>query len=83
MCGSLPFGEDSDDLQEICEGILVKPIRFTFYCRDTVAKNLINQLLHRVPEVRLGSSFAALKEHPWFENFDWVTFPAHDFLFIF
>jgi len=28
-------------------------------------------LLSKVPELRLGGSYAALKAHSWFDNFDW------------
>lgn len=28
-------------------------------------------MLSKVPELRLGGSYAALKAHPWFDNFDW------------
>jgi cGMP-dependent protein kinase len=31
------------------------------------------QLLNKVPELRLGSSFAGLKANAWFNNFDWVS----------
>ena len=72
MCGSLPFGESSEDPQEVCEEILTKAVKFTSYCRDKNARKFMNQLINRVPEVRLGSSYASLKAHPWFENFDWV-----------
>lgn len=27
--------------------------------------------MSRVPEVRLGGSYATIKANPWFENFDW------------
>lgn len=32
----------------------------------------MEKLLNRNPDARLGGSYAALKAHPWFENFDWV-----------
>jgi len=32
----------------------------------------MDQLLNKVPEIRLGESYGALKAHAWFENFDWV-----------
>ena len=32
----------------------------------------MDQLLNKVPEIRLGGSYAALKANAWFENFDWV-----------
>ena len=32
---------------------------------------MIEQLLHRSPDARLGGSFAALKAHQWFDALDW------------
>jgi len=31
----------------------------------------MDQLLNKLPEARLGGSFAALKANPWFDSFDW------------
>jgi len=27
--------------------------------------------MNKIPEIRIGGSFAALKAHQWFANFDW------------
>lgn len=32
----------------------------------------MEQLLSKIPEVRLGSSYASLRANVWFDNFDWV-----------
>jgi cGMP-dependent protein kinase len=32
----------------------------------------MDQLLSKTPELRLGSSYAALKGNQWFDHFDWV-----------
>ena len=40
----------------------------------TRAKDLVEKLLHRTPELRLGSTQGGtktLQEHPWFEGMDW------------
>ena len=29
-------------------------------------------MLSKIPEQRIGGSYAALKACPWFDNFDWV-----------
>jgi len=39
--------------------------------KDRKAKKLMLQLLNKVPELRLGSNYASLKAHPWFDHFDW------------
>lgn len=28
--------------------------------------------MNKIPEVRLGGSYSALKSHAWFKDFDWV-----------
>jgi len=71
MCGMVPFGEEAEDPYDIYEQIITKPIKFPKYLKDLRAKALMNQLLSKVPEVRLGGSFATLKANIWFEKFDW------------
>ena len=34
----------------------------------------MEQLLSKTPELRLGSSFASLKNNPFFEHFDFVFY---------
>jgi len=67
----VPFGEEAEDPYDIYEQIITKPIKFPKYLKDLRAKALMNQLLSKVPEVRLGGSFATLKANAWFEKFDW------------
>ncbi|CAK67909.1 unnamed protein product (macronuclear) [Paramecium tetraurelia] len=71
LCGYVPFGEDAEDPYEIYEQIIKNDIIYPQYFKEKKAKKLIEQLLSRIPEVRLGNSFANLKGHQWFENFDW------------
>lgn len=68
----VPFGEEAEDPYEIYEEIIKKDISYPNYLKDKKAKKLMDQLLSRVPEVRLGGQYATLKANPWFENFDWV-----------
>lgn len=72
MCGMVPYGEDATDPYEIYEEINKKNLSFPNYVKDKAAKSLNVQLLSKIPELRLGSSFAALKANAWFNNFDWV-----------
>jgi len=71
MCGMVPFGEEAEDPYEIYEEIITKPIKYPSYLKDKRAKRIMDQLINKVAEVRLGGSFASLKANPWFENFDW------------
>lgn len=72
MCGIVPFGEETEDPYSIYEEIFTQPLKYPSYLKDKKAKRLMDQLIHKYPDVRLGGSFAALKANPWFENFDWV-----------
>jgi cGMP-dependent protein kinase len=41
------------------------------FFKDSRSKKMINQLLNKVSDIRLGGSFSALKANPWFEGIDW------------
>lgn len=56
---------------EIYEEIQKKPLSFPSVLKDRKAKKLIEQLLSKTPELRLGSSYASLKNNPFFEHFDY------------
>jgi len=71
MCGMVPFGEEAEDPYEIYEEIITKPIKYPSFLKDKKARRLMDQLINKIPDLRLGGSYAALKAHPWFENFDW------------
>lgn len=61
MCGRVPFGEDAEDPYEIYEEIIKSPIVYPTYLKDRKARKLMDQLINKVPEIRLGGSYAALK----------------------
>ncbi|KAL4498348.1 hypothetical protein ABPG72_013154 [Tetrahymena utriculariae] len=71
MCGGVPFAEDVEDPYEIYEEIIHKNLDFPSFLKDKLAKNMMNQLLNKQPQLRLGGSFAALKANQWFTTFDW------------
>ncbi|KAL4509200.1 hypothetical protein ABPG72_018131 [Tetrahymena utriculariae] len=71
MCGYVPFAEEAEDPYEIYEEIIKKEIQFPAYMKDAVGKQLMLQLLNKIPEIRLGGSYNALKSNAWFKNFDW------------
>jgi cGMP-dependent protein kinase len=39
---------------------------------DKTAKGIIEQLMNKTPEMRLGGNYTALKSHQWFKDFNWV-----------
>ncbi|CAD8177373.1 unnamed protein product [Paramecium pentaurelia] len=71
VCGGLPFGEDAEDPFEIYKEITKKPLSYPSYMSDKSAKVFIEQLLNRIPELRLGGSYQTLKQHIWFKDFQW------------
>ncbi|CAD8175018.1 unnamed protein product [Paramecium pentaurelia] len=71
ICGGLPFGEDAEDPFEIYKEITKKPLSYPSYMSDKTAKSFIEQLLSRIPELRLGGSYQTLKQHTWFKDFQW------------
>ena len=72
LCGGVPFAEDLDDPYEIYEEIIKTNVCYPSFFRDKKGKKLIDQLLSKIPETRLGGSYASLKAHNWFQDFDWV-----------
>ncbi|KAM3137532.1 hypothetical protein pb186bvf_010322 [Paramecium bursaria] len=70
MCGNVPYAEDAEDPYEIYEEIQKKQLTFPSVLKERRAKKLMEQLLSKTPELRLGSSFASLKNNPFFEHFD-------------
>ena len=46
-------------------------LKFPEFLHDKKAKKLIEQLLSHNPNQRHGGSFTALRNNPWFENFNW------------
>lgn len=74
MCGLVPFGEDCEDPFEVYQLLATQPLQYPAYFlkkENRVAKKMIEQLLSRSPDARLGGSFAALKAHQWFDQLDW------------
>jgi cGMP-dependent protein kinase 1 len=65
LCGVMPFGEDTSTPNDIYEDILKDNLRFPTTLKDKKARKLIEQLLSRNPESRLGGSYASLMSHPW------------------
>lgn len=72
ICGGLPFGENIEDAFEIYQEIVKKSITYPNIMTDKTAKPIIEQLLNKTPEVRLGGSYSALKKNAWFKGFDFV-----------
>lgn len=75
MCGFVPFGEKCEDpyqvYQIITQGLKVQYPDHFLVKKNRAVKAMMEKLISRVPETRLGGSYAALKAHRWFGDFDW------------
>lgn len=74
VVGPLPFGRQTEDQLELFREILEAPLQFPNYIEDESAISIINGLLERTPELRLGASTKGakeLKEHGYYNKFDW------------
>ncbi|CAD8202308.1 unnamed protein product [Paramecium pentaurelia] len=72
MCGEVPFaGNEDDDPYIIQEAILNGRVEYPQFLKDFKAIKLMDQLMNRTPELRLGGSYDALKVHSWFDGFQW------------
>lgn len=80
LCESLPFGTKLVDPYEIYQQIMKKKLSFPFRMKDQNSRKFIRQLLNKNPESRFNGSYASLKAHIFFEDFDWVFFKI-SFLF--
>ena len=72
MCGYCPFGEEAEDPYVIYQEILNGEVEVPEYMTDEIALSMMERLLNQQPEKRLGGSYANLKTHKWFQNFDFV-----------
>jgi hypothetical protein len=46
-------------------------VEYPAWFQDQKLKKLIDQLLNKIPELRLPKGFAALKASPYFDDFSW------------
>lgn len=72
MCGMVPFGEEIEDPYELYELIIKKNLSYPSYFKDKKSQKFIEQLLNKIPDLRLGGSYVNLKANPWFDKLDWV-----------
>jgi len=70
VCGKLPFGDDLDDDHEICAEILEAPLKFPTRYNDQAGKKLIEGMLRKEPDSRLGMGMGGwddVKNHKFFK----------------
>lgn len=72
VCGGVPFGEEAEDPYIIYEKILEMQLSYkNVDLSNFPAKAFLEQLLAKVPEMRFGGGYDAMKKHEWFQSFDW------------
>jgi len=77
LVGKTPFSKIDFNQVQSFSGILTNDVKFDQQSKiSSEAKDLIEQLLIKDPEVRLGAHKGAseIKGHPWFNNIDWKKF---------
>ena len=71
ICAKLPFGELTEDPFTIYEEVMNHCIKFPRSCPKQ-AKLLIEKLLSKNPQQRLGCDFEQMKKHPFFLGITWA-----------
>jgi len=87
MCGTLPFGADGSDEWDVWQDILYNPLVFPKWFKNNsefrAARNLIQNLLHKIPSQRAlisepemcsecaGGDIIRAKTSPFFKDFYW------------
>lgn len=77
LCGSKPFKGKMD--RDLDKAVIERKPQFPKEIFSKEATNLLQGLLHKRPECRLGcgpKSIAEIKEHPFFESIDWGLLEA-------
>jgi serine/threonine protein kinase len=80
LCGVPPFHADTaaDIFDNILAGYEAHNVRYTYPTEvSKEAKEIVQQLLHSEPDVRLGSNLLggvnSVKTHAWFQEVDWYN----------
>eukprot|EP00930_Biecheleria_cincta_P046677 TRINITY_DN3221_c0_g1_i4.p1 TRINITY_DN3221_c0_g1~~TRINITY_DN3221_c0_g1_i4.p1 ORF type:complete len:1818 (-),score=378.96 TRINITY_DN3221_c0_g1_i4:321-5774(-) len=81
MIGNFPFGDDQASNAEVFKAILKNPIKFPKWLtvHENDAKDVMKGLMCRDPTKRLGAGqqgYLELKEHAFFEGFNWENLMA-------
>jgi cGMP-dependent protein kinase len=74
VCGKVPYADEEDDPYTIYEAILSEELSYPMENVDPVnlpAKELIEQLLSKVPETRCPQGYESIKRHQYFLGFGW------------
>lgn len=75
LFGGVPFGDDEDDPHTVYQKVLERKLIFPSNLdAANPVKAIIQQLLCKIPAVRIGGSIDKLKDHKWFQGFTWVNF---------
>ena len=71
VCGKLPYGDDLEDPYDIYRLIIKSKLKFPAFYENEKGKNLIRMLLTINPAKREIEDFDMIKNHDYFDKFDW------------
>jgi len=70
VCGYLPFGDDLEDVSEVCAAVLKEPLSIPNLYKIAAGKTLMQGMMAKKPQRRLGggiNGFEDLKEAEYFK----------------
>ena len=70
LIGKLPFGDNLEDPFNIYEEIIKSQIKYPRSI-DQNTKSILNRLLSKNVQARLGNGYDELKNHPYFGGQSW------------
>jgi hypothetical protein len=70
----VPFGCDESDVFQVYQEIREAELEFPEWLDWEECKEVMQLLINKMPESRVGGNIASLKVHKWFQhiNSDWV-----------
>lgn len=70
VCGYLPFGDDLDNPNEVCQVVLRGALKFPSRYKDRAGRALMEAMIERRPKKRIGAGmkgFEEVKSHEFFQ----------------
>lgn len=71
LCGRLPYGDNLEDPYAIYRLIVKTKLVFPKFYQDEKGKNLMKMLLTVNPAKRSIDDFDMIRNHDYFDKFDW------------
>merc|ERR1711971_1462805 len=69
VCGKLPFGDGAETEQDLCDSVIDDPLHFPERYNDQAGKRLIQGMLNKSPEKRMGvAGWGDIKSNKYFKS---------------